>query len=113
MRLIQVVCVLFWHHGWHQTFSYVYPSLLSLAQGSGKRDPHSRRLEIHCENRKARFIRYGTEEDADKVTIDVERCGLCAVDIFGSEKDASRSGRGRPLTQKRLIILESPPLTPS
>jgi hypothetical protein len=38
-------------------------------------------LEIHCDNCQARFIAwYGTEEDADTDTIDVEKCGLCGGD---------------------------------
>ena len=42
-----------------------------------------RTLEIHCDNCQARFIAwYGTEEDADTDTIDVEKCGLCGGDPF-------------------------------
>jgi hypothetical protein len=37
-----------------------------------------RTLEVHCDNCQARFVAwYGTEEDADTETIDVEKCGLC------------------------------------
>jgi hypothetical protein len=40
-----------------------------------------RTLEIHCDNCQARFIAwYGTEEDAETDTIDVEKCGLCGGD---------------------------------
>jgi len=40
-----------------------------------------RTLEIHCDNCQARFIAwYGTEEDADTDTIDVEKCGLFGGD---------------------------------
>jgi len=48
-------------------------------------------LEIHCENCQARFVAwYGTEEDADTQTIDVEDCGLCGSDPFKKDnfKDA-------------------------
>jgi len=48
-------------------------------------------LEIHCNNCQAPFIAwYGTEEDADIETIDVEKCGLCAGDPFKKDnfKDA-------------------------
>jgi hypothetical protein len=42
-----------------------------------------RTLEIHCDNCQARFVAwYGTEEDADTDTIDVEKCGLCGGDSF-------------------------------
>jgi hypothetical protein len=38
-------------------------------------------LEVHCDNCQARFISwYGTEEDADSETIDVEKCGLSGGD---------------------------------
>ena len=50
-----------------------------------------RTLEIHCDNCQARFIAwYGTEEDADTDTIDVEKCGLCGGDPFKKDnlKDA-------------------------
>ena len=50
-----------------------------------------RTLEIHCDNCHARFIAwYGTEEDADNETIDVEKCGLCGGDPFKKDnfKDA-------------------------
>src|SRR5215471_13415120 len=40
-----------------------------------------RTLEIHCDICQAHFIAwYGTEEDADSDTIDVEKCGLCGGD---------------------------------
>lgn len=40
-------------------------------------------LEVHCDNCKARFVAwYGTEEDADTETVDVEKCGLCGGDSF-------------------------------
>ena len=36
----------------------------------------ARTLEVHCDNCQARFVAwYGTEEDADTQTIDVELCG--------------------------------------
>jgi hypothetical protein len=42
-----------------------------------------RTLEVHCDNCKARFVAwYGTKEDADSETIDVEKCGLCGGDSF-------------------------------
>jgi hypothetical protein len=42
-----------------------------------------RTLEFHCDNRKARFVAwYGTEEDAETDTVDVEKCGLCGGDSF-------------------------------
>jgi len=41
----------------------------------------SRTLEIKCDNCQARFIAfYGTEEDAKRDTVDVEKCGLCGGD---------------------------------
>jgi hypothetical protein len=48
-------------------------------------------LEVHCNNCRAHFVAwYGTEEDADTETIDVEKCGLCAGDSFKKDnfKDA-------------------------
>jgi hypothetical protein len=43
----------------------------------------SRTLEIKCDNGRARFIAfYGTEEDAETETVDVEKCGLCGGDSF-------------------------------
>ena len=43
----------------------------------------SRTLEIHCDNCQARFVAfYGTEEDAETETVDVEKCGLCSGDSF-------------------------------
>ena len=48
-------------------------------------------MEIQCENCQARFVAwYGTEEDADTQTIDVENCGLCGSDPFKKDnfKDA-------------------------
>jgi hypothetical protein len=42
-----------------------------------------RTLEVHCDNCKARFVAwYGTEEDAETETVDVEKCGLCGGDSF-------------------------------
>jgi Zn finger protein HypA/HybF involved in hydrogenase expression len=42
-----------------------------------------RTLEIYCDNCQARFVAwYGTEEEADTETIDVEKCGLCGGDSF-------------------------------
>jgi len=42
-----------------------------------------RTLEIHCDNCQARFNAwYGTEDDGDTDTIDVEKCGLCGGDPF-------------------------------
>jgi hypothetical protein len=36
-----------------------------------------------CENRCARFVAwYGTEEDAETETVDVEKCALCGGDSF-------------------------------
>lgn len=38
-------------------------------------------MEVKCANRQARFVAwYGTEEDADTETVDVEKCGLCGGD---------------------------------
>jgi hypothetical protein len=51
-----------------------------------------RTLEVHCDNCQARFVAwYGTEEDADTETIDVEKCGLCGGDPFKKDnfKDAT------------------------
>ena len=40
-----------------------------------------RTVEVHCDNCQARFVAwYGTEEDAETETIDVEKCGLCGGD---------------------------------
>jgi Zn finger protein HypA/HybF involved in hydrogenase expression len=37
-----------------------------------------RTLEVRCDNCKARFVAwYGTEEEAETETVDVEKCGLC------------------------------------
>ena len=50
-----------------------------------------RTLEVRCGNCKARFVAwYGTEEDADTETVDVEKCGLCGGDSFRKDvfKDA-------------------------
>lgn len=42
-----------------------------------------RTLAVHCHNCKARFVAwYGTEEDADTETVNVEKCGLCGGDSF-------------------------------
>ena len=42
-----------------------------------------RTLEIHCDNCQARFVAwYGTEEEAETETADVEKCGLCGGDSF-------------------------------
>jgi hypothetical protein len=42
-----------------------------------------RTLEVHCDNCQARFVAsYGTEEDAETETVDVEKCGLCGGDSF-------------------------------
>jgi hypothetical protein len=42
-----------------------------------------RTLEVRCDNCKARFVAwYGTDEDADAETVDVEKCGLCGGDSF-------------------------------
>ena len=42
-----------------------------------------RTLEVHCDNCRARFVAwYGTEEDAETETVDVEKCGLCGGDNF-------------------------------
>lgn len=38
-------------------------------------------LEVHRDNCKARLVAsYGTEEDTDTETVDVEKCGLCGGD---------------------------------
>ncbi len=38
-------------------------------------------LQIHCDNCQARFVAwYGTEDDAETETFDVEKCGLCGGD---------------------------------
>jgi hypothetical protein len=43
---------------------------------------HERTLQIHCDNCQARFVAYyGTKEDAETETIDVEKCGLCGGDL--------------------------------
>lgn len=48
-----------------------------------------RTLEVHCDNCKARFVAwYGTEEDAETETVEVEKCGLCGGDSF--KKDVFR-----------------------
>ena len=40
-----------------------------------------RTLQIHCDNCQARFVAYyGTREDPETATIDVEKCGLCGGD---------------------------------
>jgi len=40
-----------------------------------------RTLEVHCGNWGARFVAYyGTDEDADTETINLEKCGLCGGD---------------------------------
>ena len=42
-----------------------------------------RTLEVHCNNCKARFVAwYGTDEDAETETVDVEKCGFCGGDSF-------------------------------
>ena len=41
-----------------------------------------RTLEIHWGNCGARFIAYGTEEDAATQIVDTEKCGLCGADPF-------------------------------
>jgi hypothetical protein len=42
-----------------------------------------RTLEVHCDNCQARFVAwFGTEEDAETETVDVEKCGLCGGDSF-------------------------------
>ena len=42
---------------------------------------HERTLQIHCDNCQARFVAYyGTREDPETATIDVEKCGLCGGD---------------------------------
>ena len=42
-----------------------------------------RTLEVHCGNCQTRFVAwYGTEEEANTETIDVEKCGLCGGDSF-------------------------------
>jgi hypothetical protein len=42
-----------------------------------------RTLEVRCDNCKARFVAwYGTEEEAETETVDVEKCGLCGGDSF-------------------------------
>jgi hypothetical protein len=42
-----------------------------------------RTIEVHCDNRQARFVAwYGTEDDADTEMVDVEKCGLCGGDSF-------------------------------
>ena len=40
-------------------------------------------LEVRCDDCQARFVAwYGTEEDAETETVDVEKCGLCRGDAF-------------------------------
>jgi Zn finger protein HypA/HybF involved in hydrogenase expression len=42
-----------------------------------------RTLEVHCDNCKARFVAwYGTEEESETETVDVEKCGLCGSHSF-------------------------------
>jgi hypothetical protein len=42
-----------------------------------------RTLEVHCGNCQAHFVAwYGSEEDADTETLDLEKCGLCGGDPF-------------------------------
>ena len=42
-----------------------------------------RTLKVHCDNCQARFVAwYGTEEEADSETVDVEKSGLCGGDSF-------------------------------
>ena len=64
-----------------------------------------RTLEIHCDNCQARFIAwYGTEEDADTQTIEVEKCGLCGGDPFkkGNFKDSLLRRMAQVTTRKPL-----------
>jgi hypothetical protein len=57
-----------------------------------------RTLEVHCDNCQARFVAwYGTEEDAETETIDVEKCGLCGGDSF--RKDAFKDAVIRLMAQ--------------
>ena len=43
-------------------------------------------MELHCDSCQARFVAwYGTEEDADIPTIEVQKCGLCGDDTHSSE----------------------------
>ena len=42
-----------------------------------------RTVEVKCGNCQARFVAwYGTEDDAETETVDVEKCGLCGGDAF-------------------------------
>jgi hypothetical protein len=55
-------------------------------------------LQVHCENCQARFVAwYGTEDDAETETIDVEKCGLCGGDPF--KKRTSRTAVLRLMAQ--------------
>jgi hypothetical protein len=55
-------------------------------------------LKIHCDSCQARFVAwYGTEEDADTQTIDVEKCGLCGDDTF--KKDNFKGATLRLMAQ--------------
>ena len=57
-----------------------------------------RTLEVHCDNCQARFVAwYGTEEDAETETVDVEKCGLCGGDSF--KKDVFRDAVIRLIAQ--------------
>jgi hypothetical protein len=73
------------------------PSLISLARQMPRRKesdlqtglPFSRSptrertLEVRCGNCQARFVAwYGTGEEAETETVDVEKCGLCGGDSF-------------------------------
>jgi hypothetical protein len=39
-----------------------------------------RTLEVHCRNCAARFIAWYGEDDAEPLTKDVEKCGICGGD---------------------------------
>jgi hypothetical protein len=57
-----------------------------------------RTLEVWCGNCQARFVAwYGTEEDADTETVDVEKCGLCGGDSF--KKDVFKDTAIRLIAQ--------------
>ena len=55
----------------------------SQSDRSFMRPNRERTHEVHCANCWAWLVAwFRTEEDADKVIADVERCGLCSGDTF-------------------------------